>query len=189
MVPSTQEGKSIEINSQLFGQYNIDNLVNVIKVSDYFGLVPKQIKMGIEGYFPANNRSQLIEDDNNNTIILDAYNANPSSVELALDHFTGLETDNKKVIILGDMLELGEIEEIEHLTVVNHLMSYPEIICIFVGPAFATASSKIDQNCDHFQFFNLTAEAKEWWNNSGLKKSLVLVKGSRGIALEKIFKE
>lgn len=179
--------ESVRILSRLFGEYNFDNLVNVIKIADYFGLTHVQWKSGIEKYQPKNNRSQVVGDALGNTLILDAYNANPSSVARALDYFLVHEDPRKKVLILGDMLELGEIAHNEHQKVIQRLAGYPDIEVKLVGATFHNAFQSYRNQLKHIHSYALTSEAKSWWANQNIKNSLVLVKGSRGIALESLF--
>jgi UDP-N-acetylmuramoyl-tripeptide--D-alanyl-D-alanine ligase len=183
----TRKDERIHIQSNLFGKYNFENLVNVIKIADYYDLTAEQIKEGIEKYQPANNRSQLVRDVKGNTIIMDAYNANPSSVASALDHFTALESKENRIAILGDMLELGEVEAKEHERVVERLKDFPNILCVFVGVAFSRALKSSVSKPEHFLFFENTGQATAWWRGQDLRNQLILVKGSRGLALEKLF--
>ncbi len=105
-----------EINSNLIGNYNYTNIIASITIGEYFNIDNTEIKNGIENYFPDNNRSQLIERDGYD-IIMDAYNSNPSSMEVAIENFKTLK--GKKCIIIGEMLELGDISKEEHKILVN----------------------------------------------------------------------
>jgi len=185
------DGSIIEISSKLFGEYNFDNLVNIIKIADYYGVNGAQIKTGIESYMPSNNRSQLIRDQNNNQIIMDAYNANPSSIEAALKHFVKLDSPVSKIVLLGDMLEMGEESLTEHKKVIEYLGALEELISVFVGQEFNNAKRvlELDNKTISGHFFRSSAECKSWWKQKAFNNSMILVKGSRGIALEKIFEE
>jgi UDP-N-acetylmuramoyl-tripeptide--D-alanyl-D-alanine ligase len=178
---------TIAVQTQLYGDYNFDNLVNIIKIADYYSVPCQEWMQGLKNYVPGNNRSQLMEDEKGNTIILDAYNANPSSVNHALKHFLALEGDRGKVIILGDMLELGKIAEEEHLKVVRELASESGIQVALVGSLFREAFRQFRGEKAHIKCFENTIKAKEWWLAQHPQGKLVLVKGSRGIALETLF--
>jgi len=101
----------IAITSQLIGNYNAENIMAAVSVGNYFGVEPEKIALAVQKYKPDNNRSQIIK-TKNNSIILDAYNANPTSMLVSLENFASLKADNKMVII-GDMLELGKDAEAE----------------------------------------------------------------------------
>jgi UDP-N-acetylmuramoyl-tripeptide--D-alanyl-D-alanine ligase len=178
---------ALVMESKLFGRYNFDNLVNVIKMADHLGLQPDEWKKGIEEYIPRNNRSQVMQDENENTIILDAYNANPSSVARALDHFLDQPGSQRKVVVLGDMLELGAIAPEEHRRVIERLSGYPRVDVLLVGRLFMEAFEAMHRDFGHIRSVGTTAEATAWWENQRFTDSLVLVKGSRGIRLETIF--
>lgn len=181
------ERETLSVTTQLYGAYNFDNLVNVIKIADYYSVPCKNWKKGIEKYVPSNNRSQFIEDDRGNTVILDAYNANPSSVKQALQHFLQLDVAKEKVIILGDMLELGKMAAEEHLKIVRQLAEEQEVQVILVGKLFHEACDKYEGDPAHLISFDDTSLAKKWWTAKPLANKLILVKGSRGIALESLF--
>ena len=125
--------KDTEINSNLIGEFQYDNIVAASCIGDFYNISYQNIKKSIEEYIPKNNRTELIETENNN-IILDAYNANPSSMEAIISSFIKLEKDNK-MCILGEMRELGTYSEEEHQKLIN-MMSSSEIECIFVGKEF-----------------------------------------------------
>lgn len=171
--------KDVEINSHLIGIYNANNINAAITIGNYFKVTDELIKEAIENYIPENNRSQLIQ-KNSNEIILDAYNANPSSMTAALTNFIQLEKDNK-IAILGDMFELGSESLLEHNKIVEILKSQKDIQTYFIGKDFY--ANEIKSNHLHFfENFNTFAEFIKLEKPSN---SLLLIKGSRGMALEK----
>lgn len=168
-----------EIKSHLIGLYNANNINAAITIGNYFGVSENNIKEAIESYIPENNRSQLIT-KNSNEIILDAYNANPSSMKVALENFIQLENKNK-IAILGDMYELGEESLAEHKYIVDFISENNSLECYFVGKDFF--KNKIEKPNFHFyenfEQFSNSLENKNWRNNT------ILIKGSRGMALER----
>lgn len=171
--------ENLTINTQLFGDYNFENVLAAITIGNYFGVKPEKIKQAIENYSPNLNRSQILE-HNGNTLILDCYNANPSSMALALDSFERLDKP-KKMIILGDMLELGEAAASEHYEMLNKVKNQHFEVKIFVGPEFL----KYKFEADAF-FFKTNEEAKLWFSQQTFEGYQILLKGSRGIAVEKV---
>ena len=167
------------INSHLIGIYNANNINAAITIGNYFKVSDDLIKAAIENYIPENNRSQLIQ-KNNNEIILDAYNANPSSMSAAIENFIQLENENK-IAILGDMFELGEESLIEHKKVIELLENEKEITTFFIGKHFY--DNKI--NNGHLNFFEDFNAFATFLKANQIKNSLILIKGSRGMALEK----
>jgi len=139
-----------------------------------------QLKKGIEAYIPTNNRSQIIQ-QNSNEILLDAYNANPSSMEVALENFKGLENPNK-LAILGDMFELGTTSAKEHLALVNHAVSMQDCRFYFVGAHFFEHQN-IHPN---LMFFNTFQDLKLHLEDTTISNTSILIKGSRGMALERV---
>ncbi|MFC6877088.1 glutamate ligase domain-containing protein [Flavobacterium myungsuense] len=125
---------NISIQTHLIGLYNANNINAAITIGKYFNIPENDIKSAIENYIPENNRSQLIY-KNTNEIILDAYNANPSSMAVEISNFIQLERENK-IVILGDMFELGTESSLEHKAVVNSLLNEIQIACYFMGKDF-----------------------------------------------------
>ena len=167
------------IKSHLLGLYNANNINAALAIGKYFGVTDYDIKDALESYIPANNRSQLIYKETNQ-IILDAYNANPSSMTVAIDNFLQLENQNK-ILILGDMFELGAESSFEHQAIISMLANEDKINCYFIGLDFF--KNKIKK--ENFYFFE-TFES--FANHASLKKfsgSSILIKGSRGMALER----
>ncbi len=169
-----------EIRSQLTGTYNFNNISAAIAIGSYFKVEPKQIISAIENYRPTNNRSQILN-KGSNTIIMDAYNANPTSMLAALDNFKQLHQE-QKVILLGDMFELGETAESEHQYLVDYLEKNDMGKVCLIGKNFfktKVTSSKIKQ-------FETFEDLKIELLNHPIENSFLLIKGSRGMALERI---
>lgn len=173
------ENKEWVLQTKLVGNYNFDNVMAAITVGKYLNVADELIKEAIEHYQPSNNRSQWIESANNQ-IIMDAYNANPSSMNVALENFRSLSANNK-VVILGDMLELGEYSEEEHQKVIEMIETMNLAQAILIGPVFKSVCKS-----SSIQLFNNSDEAKVWLLNHKISESLILLKGSRGIKLEKV---
>ena len=167
------------IQSHLIGLYNATNIIAAIAFGNYFGVSGHSIKAAIESYIPENNRSQMIA-KGTNEIILDAYNANPSSMNVAITNFISLEKDSK-IIILGDMFELGSESDHEHKAIVDLLINHDEILCYFIGNYFY--KNKVVNN--HFFFFENFQSFEEEIKSKSPKHKLILIKGSRGMALER----
>ena len=167
------------IYSHLIGLYNVTNIGIAITIGQHFGVSSRQIKEAIESYVPENNRSQLIN-KNSNKIILDAYNANPSSMLLALENFMQIKTANK-VLILGDMFELGTESYTEHQLIVDYVFNQPDIICFFIGTAFYQCKKESTT----IQFYSSFTDFTQYLEHNALLNSTILIKGSRGIALER----
>ncbi|MFD2907364.1 UDP-N-acetylmuramoyl-tripeptide--D-alanyl-D-alanine ligase [Flavobacterium ardleyense] len=173
------EYKALQIQSNLIGIYNANNINAAITIGTYFEVADEAIKEAIENYIPENNRSQLIE-KNDNEIILDAYNANPSSMQAAISNFIQLAHANK-VAILGDMFELG-IESIEeHRKIVASVQIEETIKTFFIGHDFY--ANKIASA--HILFFEDFNSFATYFVAHKPSHSLLLIKGSRGMALEK----
>jgi UDP-N-acetylmuramoyl-tripeptide--D-alanyl-D-alanine ligase len=167
------------INSHLIGIYNANNINAAITTGNYFKVSDEQIKEAIENYIPENNRSQLIQ-KNGNEIILDAYNANPSSMSAAITNFIQLEK-NHKIAILGDMFELGEESLLEHKKIIDLLISETDITTFFIGKDFY--ANQVQNS--HIKFFENFENFATFFNVNQPKESLILIKGSRGMALER----
>ena len=173
------EYKELKIKSQLIGDYNFNNIAAAITIGNYFKVDDNNIKLAIENYKPNNNRSQIIN-KGSNKIILDAYNANPSSMTAALLNFEK-QTGNK-IAILGDMFELGNDAEKEHQNIIDLSNSLKINQIIFVGKNFYKSKS----NSDKTSKFNSFESFKNEFDLSKIKNSIFLIKGSRGMALERI---
>jgi UDP-N-acetylmuramoyl-tripeptide--D-alanyl-D-alanine ligase len=169
----------MEIKTQLTGNYNLENVLAAVAVGAEWKVAPEQIKTAIENYTPANQRSQIIK-KNNITIILDAYNANPTSVEAALKNFE-ISFAGKKIVALGDMLELGDESEQEHFNIGALLKSINLHEVILVGPNFKSVAEQF-----HFYHFNDSLSAMEYFSKMKEDTFTLLIKGSRGVKMEKI---
>ncbi|MGY0391883.1 UDP-N-acetylmuramoyl-tripeptide--D-alanyl-D-alanine ligase [Bizionia sp. KMM 8389] len=172
--------KDTQISSQLIGEYNFTNIAAAISIGNYFKVPTDAIKLAIENYVPTNNRSQIITRDSTK-IILDAYNANPSSMKVALTHFSNQDAPNK-IAILGDMFELGQEAKKEHQTIVDLACQLPIDKIYFLGENFNLTTSD-NPKCSFFSSFKAFKDAS---NNLASNNTLILIKGSRGMALERI---
>jgi UDP-N-acetylmuramoyl-tripeptide--D-alanyl-D-alanine ligase len=171
--------QEIKLSTNLFGSYNAENINAAASIGYFFNIEPIKIKEAIESYLPQNNRSQVLQ-TNNNLLILDMYNANPSSLALALQDFSDSAYD-KKVVIIGDMLELGEESDNEHQAILELIEKLELNEVYLVGPVFTRINRKRDWLC--FQDSDL---ANIWLEHHRLTNKTILIKGSRGIKLEKL---
>ncbi len=176
---SIKNQKNQLICSNLFGKYNALNILAAACIGDQFEISFGDITSAIEAYTPANNRSQVQKTDHN-LLILDAYNANPTSMKMVLKDFAETAETNK-MVILGDMLELGKVTDTEHKKILEILdeMSFSRIF--LVGPVFSQLNTNPDWRC-----FETCIEAKEWFAKNRIANAAILLKGSRGIRLEEI---
>ncbi|WP_445737654.1 UDP-N-acetylmuramoyl-tripeptide--D-alanyl-D-alanine ligase [Mariniflexile sp.] len=172
--------KGLIIQSQLIGEYNFNNIAAAITIANYFKVEDAQIKNGIENYLPTNNRSQVLT-KGSNKIIMDAYNANPTSMRAALLNFEKLN-DKIKVAILGDMFELGKEAEEEHQHIADLAISLHIDQIIFVGENFYKTSTK-SKRINLFKTFD---DFKSDFEISQIQNTTLLIKGSRGMALERV---
>jgi len=175
--------KGEEISSVLMGEHNFQNIAATIAVAQYLNISLPNIKKGIEAYVPSNNRSQLIHTEKGNTVLLDAYNANPSSVEMALRTFEKME--GEKIALLGDMFELGIYEAQEHQAIAELCKNSPINQCFLVGLAF----DQTQVESANVQTFKHKEEALIAIRQKGYKRVNVLIKGSRGMKMEDFLKE
>jgi UDP-N-acetylmuramoyl-tripeptide--D-alanyl-D-alanine ligase len=155
------------------------NILAAITIALFFDVSIEKIIKAIENYQPSNNRSQLLE-TKKNTLILDAYNANPSSLELAIDNFLNLKGKDKTFII-GSMLELGEASLVEHKKIIK-LLSQQKNPCFFIGKEFINAAQ--NTNANHLSFYQTSKDFISSKLLDRIKNNLILLKGSRGIKLE-----
>lgn len=167
------------ITSHLIGLYNANNINAAITIGHTFKVSDNDIKSALESYIPENNRSQLLT-KNSNEIILDAYNANPSSMLVALENFIQLNNPNK-IIIIGDMFELGEDSIKEHKAIVDHLKTNSDIRCFFIGKDFYSNKT---ENSNH-SFYPTFEDFTGFLKNNHFSNNTILIKGSRGMALER----
>jgi UDP-N-acetylmuramoyl-tripeptide--D-alanyl-D-alanine ligase len=169
----------IKIKSNLIGLYNANNVNAAITIGKYFKVSDEEIKEAIESYIPENNRSQMLV-KNSNEIILDAYNANPSSMEVAIKNFLQLNKKNK-VAILGDMFELGEESLSEHKNIIALLEKESDVKTYFVGNHFY--ANKIES--EFVNFFENFEIFSDFIKDEKFENKMILIKGSRGMALER----
>ncbi|QIE60324.1 UDP-N-acetylmuramoyl-tripeptide--D-alanyl-D-alanine ligase [Rasiella rasia] len=168
------------INSNLVGLYNFHNIAAAIAIGQYFKVATKDLKKAIEGYVPQNNRSQVIK-KGEYIILLDAYNANPTSMLAALENLQQTEAD-KKVLILGDMFELGLAASEEHQNIVDFITENKIGTTYLVGENFSRTQTKTS-NIKTFATFE---DLKKDLLNTKIASSYILIKGSRGMALERV---
>jgi len=165
----------ITINSQMIGSYNTSNMLAAACVGKKFGISISEIKNALENYIPDNNRSQLKQTENN-TLLLDAYNANPSSMEASISNFKTLKAENK-IVILGEMRELGDISDSEHEKLYNQVKSFEFEHVYLVGKW----NSKNDNN---ISIFENTQSLISFLSSKKIEGKTILIKGSRGNKLE-----
>jgi UDP-N-acetylmuramoyl-tripeptide--D-alanyl-D-alanine ligase len=171
--------EDIEINSNLFGSYNYSNIMCAIAVGKYFGVTGTAIKNAIEAYKPTNARSQMIE-KNGYHLILDAYNANPTSMQHALESFAKSDA-NRKIVLLGDMFELGDDAMKEHQFIADLCTQLNFETIALVGNAFMQTTTP-----SYVLKFPDTITAKEWFQQQNINGATLLLKGSRGMKMELI---
>lgn len=167
------------VESILSGPHNLQNIITAIAVGKYFKVPSQSIAEGIAAYIPTNNRSQRLEHQGVG-VYLDAYNANPSSMRAALTNFAA-EGSHPKTVILGDMLELGASAAAEHLAIAQLAQELGFEQVILVGPFFAAAAKTL--GLSHFQDVAAVAASLDW---SAMAEQEVLIKGSRGMRLERV---
>lgn len=175
-----KETRETSVASHLPGTYNFPNILAAICIGNYFGLSAEQINKGIENYFPANNRSQVVK-SGSNTILMDAYNANPSSVQAALENFDRMKAE-KKIIILGEMLELGITSTHEHEQIMELVGEMNLAQTYFVGTNFLLLKEKYPR----YSYFKDVNELSAFLKTNPIQNAVILVKGSRGNKLEKL---
>jgi UDP-N-acetylmuramoyl-tripeptide--D-alanyl-D-alanine ligase len=165
------------IQTHLVGNFNLPNVLAAISIGQFFKVPNEKIKAAIENYIPTNSRSQLVKWQNND-VILDAYNANPSSMKLAVENFVTLNKANK-VVCLGGMRELGADTSLEHQMLIDQLKENNWSDVLLVGSEF--------KNCNHnYQYFDTVQEAKIWFDSKQFSGFSILIKGSRGIQMEQL---
>ena len=168
---------TINVHSSLVGDYNAENLLAAFAVGLYFNVSLDDTKAAIESYVPSNNRSQFLK-TKTNTVIMDAYNANPSSMEASIRNFARLDSPNKRVI-LGEMLELGHYAMAEHKKIVDLLMELHVTNALLVGEEFRAV-------CANFDFFPDSDRCSDYLTENPMTGCTILLKGSRGVRLEKL---
>ena len=178
------KGQSLDtqplVKTHMFGHYNFVNVLCAACIGNYFGVEEEAINEALEQYVPEMNRSQIKKTDKN-TVILDAYNANPSSMDLAIKNFAEQPLKNK-VLILGDMFELGDYSEKEHEQIIEQLLETNFDEVYLVGKEFGLFQNKVSK----FQFFETGQDLKLFLNNHPIFNATILIKGSRGMKLEQV---
>lgn len=176
---SIQNNEQLDlIATQLVGDYNLPNIICAVAVGKYFGVPEEKIKTAIENYTPTNSRSQLIQSESN-SIILDAYNANPTSMKAAVENFAKVDASNK-IMLLGAMMELGEDSLAEHQAIVNLISEYQWEKVVLVGGDF-------NKFTHPYLYFANSLDAKEWFQQQNFTNTHFLIKGSRSMQMERIF--
>jgi len=171
-------GTSIKnIATHLVGIYNLPNVLAAVCVGKFFNVADEKIKNALENYMPSNSRSQMTE-YNGNKIILDAYNANPSSMKAAIENFAAMKGKDK-ILLLGGMMELGNESMIEHNELIKLISKYSWKNVVLVGGDFSKTSHP-------FIYFNNSIDAKNWLQQQHFKDALFLIKGSRSMQMEKV---
>jgi UDP-N-acetylmuramoyl-tripeptide--D-alanyl-D-alanine ligase len=165
------------IRTKLVGEYNLPNVLAAVTVGKFFKVPELKIKVAIENYSPSNSRSQLLQKDSNK-FILDAYNANPSSMALAIENFAKLPAENK-ILVLGSMAELGTESLDEHINIIRLIKKYPWKAVALVGGDFLKAEHAYPK-------FETTDKVKSWLKDQQFENSYFLIKGSRSMQMEKI---
>lgn len=169
-----------EVKTNLVGAYNLPNILLAVAVGKYFNVPDEKIKGSLENYMPSNSRSQLIQKDGN-SIILDAYNANPTSMKAAIENFAKMEGGDK-ILMLGGMMELGPESQREHQALVDIIGTYKWKKVVLVGGDFSKA--------DHpYTFFENSVQARNWFKDQRFINSSILIKGSRSTAMEKVLED
>lgn len=176
-VTITKGAELPSIKTQLVGDYNLPNVLTAVCIGKTFGVSDDNIKQALEAYTPSNSRSQLLKKDSN-SIILDAYNANPTSMKAAINNFANMEGD-KKVLVLGGMMELGSDSIKEHTEIIRLIASKPWHKVVLVGKDYTNLPASMIH-------FTTTEEARNWYKNEQLEHAQVLIKGSRSMQMEKV---
>ncbi len=172
-------GHAFHLKTNLIGRYNMENILAAVAVGNFFGVSDEDIKLAIENYLPDNYRSQFI-DSGRHKIVMDAYNANPSSMMLAIDNFLEMEGENK-LLIIGQMLELGDVSPAEHRKIIEYLVSRHFDNVIFIGEHFIEAGKGFP-----FRYYRTVEDLIKEIDPPEFNSGLILIKGSRGNRLEKL---
>jgi UDP-N-acetylmuramoyl-tripeptide--D-alanyl-D-alanine ligase len=169
-----------QINTQLVGDYNLPNVLSAVAVAKYFKVADEKIKQALEAYAPSNSRSQLIKQDSN-SIILDAYNANPTSMKAAIENFSTMEGSNK-ILLLGGMMELGEESIDEHKEILDLVAKKRWQHVVLVGGDYKKLKHP-------YTYFDDSLQAKEWFAKQNFTAAQILIKGSRSMKMEKVLEK
>ncbi len=180
VVEASFQNRTHNIKTNLFGRYNLENIKTAIATGLFLEVDMEDIVAAITDYSPVNNRSQ-VKVTKHNTIVCDSYNANPSSMKLALESFGGIKAE-RKMVILGDMLELGDRTDAEHITVLEEVYKMKDTEVLLAGTTFAKYADDYG-----FKAFPDVNSLADHIRSKPVKGYSILVKGSRGIALEKTY--
>lgn len=167
----------LNIKTQLVGEYNLPNILAAVCIGRHFKIPDEKIKAAIESYAPSNSRSQLVQ-RGSNTMILDAYNANPNSMKAAIENFAAMKGD-KKILFLGDMKELGDDSQKEHEAIVSLIGQHTWYAVILVGKHFSALNDK-------YQHYENSLQARDWLKSQNIENAHFLIKGSRSMQMEKV---
>lgn len=184
---SYKGGEEHTCQTHLIGAYNLENILAAIAIGRYFGVEEKLINSAIEGYLPKNNRSQLIPTEHNQ-LVVDAYNANPTSMRAAIENFAFMKADNK-VLLLGDMLELGDYSIEEHCAIIQLLQREKFQQIHLIGRLFANSYAIVGESGDsRFRLYESTAQLKKQIEDGVIcfRDCTILIKGSNSIGLPSI---
>lgn len=171
------------ISTNLVGNYNADNVMAALCVGCHFGVSFDQAVKAVEAYIPSNNRSQMMKTERN-TLIVDAYNANPTSMAAALDNFSTVQADYR-IAMLGDMLELGDDSLREHQEIIGKALACGAQNVCLVGEEFRKALDKSGET-GNLMHFMTSEDLADWIGTEDISGAVVLIKGSRGVKMEKI---
>jgi UDP-N-acetylmuramoyl-tripeptide--D-alanyl-D-alanine ligase len=168
------------LNTNLTGSYNVENVLAAACIGNFFSVDPIKIQKAVKEYKPENNRSQLIR-KGEIKIIMDAYNANPTSMKASITSFLQSFSNQKTYLILGDMLELGDYSQEEHIGILREIHNFQPDDVFLTGPEFMKAAKGF-----RFNTFENITQLCDFLKNNPLAEGAVLIKGSRGIQLEKV---
>lgn len=173
--------QSLELESKMYGAYNVANMISALSIGTYFDVEFEKAVAAINEYIPSNNRSEL-KIHRGAKVFLDAYNANPTSVSLVLDEFS--KSQGAKVLVLGDMLEIGDNELGEHVSILNQIDSSKFDTVILFGSMYKSFQSQFS----NFKFYDKFEELKDYFDELECSDKNILLKGSRGMGLERLIR-
>jgi UDP-N-acetylmuramoyl-tripeptide--D-alanyl-D-alanine ligase len=171
----------MDVQTHLIGAYNLDNALAAACIGHYFEVPDEEVCNALSEYVPTNNRSQLVKTEKN-TLIVDAYNANPTSMKAALDNFHRMDMPNK-MIIIGDMRELGDASHEEHVKILQLVYKYAFPLVWLVGEELRGATTDMPDYSSSFIFFADVDEVKMALEKVGIKDRTILIKGSNSMRL------
>src|SRR5690554_7122225 len=172
---------SYRVKTRLVGEFNFDNAIAAVAVSKFFGVNAERISSALEDYEPTNYRSQFKRTENND-LIIDTYNANPTSMKTSLDFFTSIPSSMRKMVILGEMMELGDSSDEEHKNLLDYLSLKPEIEVCLVGRIF----NKIVKPDNEFKYFDSVDYLIAYLKKEPIKGRFIFIKGSNSVQLDKV---